>query len=262
MRVRFIGTGSAFDARLPNTSALLEGHRTLLLDCGPTVPAALWAERPPASVPDALYVSHLHGDHIFGIPFLLARLREAGRRTPLTLVGQAGVAERVEQLTRLAYRSVFDNLGFPLASVVVEPGRPIEWEGWGLSAAESSHSQRNLALRVDGEGVSFCYSGDGDLTDATRALYAGADLVVHETFAATNAPLYHAAIDVVVAAAQVAGVRALALVHLEEELRTRPHEILAAINSGQARVLPVERTRVLVPEPGDVFDVAELARGA
>lgn len=242
-RIRFVGTGEAFDEGRVNCSVLFEGTKTLLLDCGPTVPWALWRTHPAADALDALYLSHFHGDHVFGVPFLLMRWHTDGRTAPFTILGQRGTAEHVEALTRLAYRSVWDALSFPLAFVEVEPGAPVVWQGWTFAVAESHHSQRNLSLRLEADGVALGYSGDGAPTEATRALYRGVDVLVHEAYAETAPPPAHASIPQVLKVAREAAARAVALVHLERTLRPR---IDAVLGEGE-----VWHPCVLVPDPGD-----------
>jgi len=224
-------------------SLLVEGRRRLLVDCGPTVPWALWRVQPAADAVDALYVSHFHGDHVFGVPFLLMRWQTDGRTLPLTLFGQRGTLERIEQLARLAYRNLWDNLSFPLAFREVEPDAPVAWEGWTFRTAESHHSQRNLALRLEAEGAVLCYSGDGAATEATRALYRGCDLLVHECYADVRVTEFHAALPEVLKVARDAAAPAVALVHLSREFARC---VDRALGEGE-----VWHPRVLVPRPGE-----------
>lgn len=244
-QVRFVGTGEAFDEERPNVSLLVEGEQRLLLDCGPTVPWALWRMLPDPDALDALYVSHFHGDHLFGVPFLLMRWQTDGRTRPFTVFGQKGTLDRVEQVSRLAYRSLWDNLGFSIGFREVEPAVPVTWEGWTLRTAESQHAQRNLALRLEAGGVALCYSGDGAPTPETRALYRGCDVLVHECYVETDPPEHHAALPQVLKLARDVGARAVALVHLSRELAGR---IDAALGEGE-----VWHPRVLVPQPGEAL---------
>ena len=244
--VTVIGAGEAFDGERVNCSALLEGERRVLCDCGPTVPFALWRLRSAApDLLDAVYISHFHGDHVFGLPFLLARMREEGRTRALTLVGQPGLVERAEQVTRLAYPNVWAKLGFAIEPLVLEPGRMRRWEGYRLSMAWSDHSLRNGSLRVEVPGSVFGYSGDGAPTEATRALFAGADILVHEAFAAEAPPVGHAAASQVIALATAAKVDTLALVHVSRTERAAVERAVAARPAGGAP------RRVLLPASGD-----------
>jgi ribonuclease BN (tRNA processing enzyme) len=68
---------------------------TLLVDCGATSLVAMRQQGLDPAEVDAVVVSHLHGDHFGGIPFLILHCQFAGRVRPLTIVGPAGVRERV-----------------------------------------------------------------------------------------------------------------------------------------------------------------------
>jgi len=71
--LRFLGTGSAFSKKYGNTSALLTVtprggvSRTLLIDCGRTTPDDLARSGYVWTDIDAIFISHLHGDHIYGL---------------------------------------------------------------------------------------------------------------------------------------------------------------------------------------------------
>ena len=97
LRLTFLGSGDAFGSggRL-QTCMLVEsdGHRWLL-DCGATSLVALRrAGIDPATI-DAILISHLHGDHFGGVPFVLldGQFRRGVR--PLVVAGPAGVEARV-----------------------------------------------------------------------------------------------------------------------------------------------------------------------
>ncbi|WP_151485281.1 MBL fold metallo-hydrolase [Streptomyces albicerus] len=68
---------------------------TPLVDCGATSLVAMRQQGLDPAEVDTVVVSHLHGDHFGGIPFLILHCQFSGRVRPLTIVGPAGVRERV-----------------------------------------------------------------------------------------------------------------------------------------------------------------------
>lgn len=64
MKIQFIGTGSAFNFKAGNTSALINDH--ILIDCGATVPAKL-SEMGLLEKVDMIAITHCHGDHCHGL---------------------------------------------------------------------------------------------------------------------------------------------------------------------------------------------------
>jgi len=69
LKVKMIGTGSAFSKRFGNTSALVEfpSGYNLLLDCGHTVPKGLHDLNISLQDIDGIFISHLHADHVGGL---------------------------------------------------------------------------------------------------------------------------------------------------------------------------------------------------
>jgi ribonuclease BN (tRNA processing enzyme) len=100
----FVGTGDAFGSGGRRNSALLVRERsgTLLLDCGPTTLSGLNALGVDPLEIDAVALTHFHGDHISGLPFLLLDyVYEHPRRKPLVILGPPGVEERVKRMNEV-----------------------------------------------------------------------------------------------------------------------------------------------------------------
>jgi ribonuclease BN (tRNA processing enzyme) len=99
VRVTFLGSGDAFGSggRL-NACFLLETSRSrYLIDCGATSPTAMRSRGVDPNEIEAILVSHLHGDHFGGIPFLLLDAQFVNERTaPLTIAGPRGTGKRLE----------------------------------------------------------------------------------------------------------------------------------------------------------------------
>ncbi len=246
-RVTFLGTGHATAADRPTTSLLYQGARTLLLDCGYSVPRALWAVTRDPDALDAVFVSHLHADHTFGLPNVLLAMRNGGRRRPLTVFGGPGVAPWLERLLDLAYPGSFHpSKCFPIVPTPLAETAPTPFGPLTLRAARSDHKVHNLALRVDDGATAVCFSGDGGPTQATRALYQGATLLVHEAYHDARDVPGHARADQLLPMAASLGVQRLALVHVADEA-------LPAV-AARAAAWPGPG-RVWLPSAGESVDV-------
>ena len=80
--VVFVGTGDAFGSGGRRNSAILvrDGCGSLLLDCGPTTLGGLKSLGIDPREIDAIAISHFHGDHAAGVPFLLIDYQFENRR--------------------------------------------------------------------------------------------------------------------------------------------------------------------------------------
>ena len=241
-RLTFVGTGEAFDPDLPNTSLLYEGTASVLFDCGFSIPHAFWRLRRDPSLLDAVYITHRHADHAFGLPALLLWMREAGRTRPLDVIGGPGVGPWLTRLLGLGYPGSFSrDRGYPIVAVELAPGHQMEVGGVVLRSAESQHSVVNLSVRLDAEHHSVCYSGDGRPTAATRALYRGARILVHECYSLLPTQDNHADLDTLLSMTEELQPGELYLLHLGREAkRAIGHQAPGSVGS----------TRLRLPAPG------------
>ncbi|CAM2059519.1 ribonuclease Z [Desulfovibrionales bacterium] len=254
MQITFVGVGEAFDEILPNCSVLATTEAAMkrtsvLLDCGFTAATSYWRLAAFPTMLDALWISHFHGDHFFGIPALLLRMHEEGRQRPLAVLGQSGVADRVITAIDLAYPGTRHKFLFPLEFYELATGKTLACCGFIFTTATSEHSQPNLALRLDANGRSLFYSGDGLPTPTTTSLARGVDLIVHESFSMEQNIPGHGTVPGSIALAREAGVQRIAIVHVQREVRhSRQADILALC----ADAVDV---RAFLPEPGDIITI-------
>lgn len=185
----FVGSGNAFaDARCWS-GFLLNGR--YLFDAPPSALYGLKRGNADLDALDVILLSHFHGDHFFGMPFLLLEYAypggdgvRAGKRTrDLTIVGPPGVEEKVESLTALAYPSLaMAALGFRRRYVEMEPGRAVEVAGLHIEAEKMNHAIDTfplcLGFRVELAGRRLAYTGDTAWTDALLSLGDRADVFV------------------------------------------------------------------------------------
>ena len=105
VEVELLGSGNAFlPSERMHSFLLIDKH--IIVDCPPTALASLRkAKISPADI-DTILITHVHGDHVFGFPFLLLERKYISDREnlkPLTVAGSKGVRERLTLLCKLAY---------------------------------------------------------------------------------------------------------------------------------------------------------------
>lgn len=184
----FIGAGNAFaDARCWS-GFLLNGR--YLFDAPPSALYALKRGRADLDAVDVILLSHFHGDHFLGLPFLLLDYAYGGgngarptRTRELTIVGPPGVQERVEALVAIAYQNLLTTgLRFSIRYVEMEPGRSVEAAGLRLEVEKMNHAADSLPLclgyRAKVGGRRLAYTGDTAWTEALAPLGEGAEVFV------------------------------------------------------------------------------------
>jgi len=197
MRVRFVGSGDAFGSggRWQTCLHLSDGGRAVLVDCGTTSLVAMKAQGIDPGEIDAVVLSHLHGDHFGGLPFLVLDGQFSGRSAPLLVAGPPGTAARLHT----AMEALFPGSSQARRRFSVEitelatdgsPARvgPATVRGWEVDHACGAPP---LALRVDLGSASFGYSGDTQWTPALIQAARGASLFAAEAYTFDRQIRYH-----------------------------------------------------------------------
>lgn len=105
MKLTILGCHSATPHENKNpTSQLLEikGHR-FLIDCGEGTQVQLRKAKVSFVHIKHIFISHLHGDHFYGLPGLVSSFRLLGREAPLHIYGPKGIKEALTLLLKLAH---------------------------------------------------------------------------------------------------------------------------------------------------------------
>jgi len=167
-----LGCGDAFASLGEFQSAhLLRFKRVnILLDCGATILNSLYTYKVDPNDIDVIVVSHFHGDHIGGFPFLLLKsVYKLNRVKKLKIIGPIGLKNRLESLIEAMYSGNGEKmLSQDYVEIIeLEVGRKIDLEGVRLNYFEANHGNSREACGVFltyGEN-SFVYSGDTSMTN-------------------------------------------------------------------------------------------------
>jgi len=105
MEIRILGNGGAINDGLPYNSFMIDEF--FLAETPPDIMASLFREKTDLSKLQIIYISHYHGDHFFGLPFLILRLFYNSSGTPLNymirIMGPEGIKSRVNEICTLAW---------------------------------------------------------------------------------------------------------------------------------------------------------------
>ena len=181
---------------------------------------------------DAIVVSHLHGDHFGGLPFLLLQCQFEARRTrSLVIYGPPGTSKRLEQAIEVLFPGLLQlSWRFTWRVEEVAPGIGVDVVGFSLETTEVIHRSGapSTAIRLSGGGKVFAYSGDTQWTPALAAVGRHADLFVIECYSGAHPVPGH--IDWPTLRANLPGLtaRRIALTHMSHSSLSRMREFAAA----------------------------------
>jgi ribonuclease Z len=111
MKVVFLGTGGTIptEKRKHPTLALRREGEVFLFDCGEGAQSQIFKAHLGIAPIRAILVSHLHGDHVLGIPGLLMTMTQSNRSQPLLVIGPSGVAKWIHHVCEdLAFHASFE----------------------------------------------------------------------------------------------------------------------------------------------------------
>jgi ribonuclease BN (tRNA processing enzyme) len=184
----FLGTGDplASGGRLQTCFHVAAPSGRFLIDCGATAMVAMQRGGIDRNAIEAILVTHLHGDHIGGIPYLILDAQHVSKRTaPLTIAGPPGLETRVRELMDVAFPGLADvEQRFELRFVELEERRTASVGPAEVTPFEVVHAcgAPPYALRVEVGGRTIAYSGDTEWTDALVEVSRDADLFVCECY--------------------------------------------------------------------------------
>ncbi|MFQ5826688.1 MAG: MBL fold metallo-hydrolase [Dehalococcoidia bacterium] len=239
MRVRFLGIGEAFPIYEHNASLLVDD--SILLDCGFDVPKQL-LKCAGVSPVQVVFITHLHGDHFAGTSALFMMCRQSARQEPMIVVGQRGTEMRVQQ-NFLTHFENFQDVGFPIEFVEVEPGATWKHGDYIFRFAAGRHTITNLGVRIeDSRGKALVYSGDTEPCQELAALSTGADMLVHDCYSVDTPRSGHTSARDLAQQIEAYGVKKLVPIHFQKNAERK--RILRTLeNSFSGRVaLPEELT--------------------
>ncbi|MEW6270112.1 MAG: MBL fold metallo-hydrolase [Thermodesulfobacteriota bacterium] len=226
-----LGTSDAFGSAGRHCAGYLldTGHGRILIDAGPGLLTALKALGRDTEQIDAVVLSHLHGDHFAGVPFLLLEYSyESPRSRPLLVVGPPDTERRVYEAYHALYAETRgQKLPFEIRFVELGDGDATEVMDARVESFRVPHQETQVSL---GHRLRFgdrivVYSGDTAWTPDLLRQSSGADLFLCECSTFDTQVPRHVRYVEIEANRRSFDCDRLVLTHLGREVRERSAEI-------------------------------------
>lgn len=181
LELQFIGTGNAFAPGGLCWNGFVAAGR-YLFEAPPQALQSLNRIGLDANKLDAVVISHHHGDHFLGLPFLLLHWKYHGRTRPVRVVGPPGTRELTTEIATKVYPGIFD-IRYELQWEEVKPGSRIKIGDLKIESVAVKHDDRlSTPLGYLGQlnGRRFAYTGDSAMCDAVLDMARASEVLVSE----------------------------------------------------------------------------------
>ncbi len=231
VRVTFLGSGDAFGSggRLQACILVETGGSRTLLDCGASSMIAMRRAGVDPNSVDAVLLSHLHGDHFGGVPFMVLDAQLVSRRSrPLVVAGPPGTARRVTEAMEVLFPGSSQvERRFPLELVELTPGATRAFGDVVVTPSVVQHASGAppFALRIECGGRLIAYTGDTEWTDALIEAARGADLFIAEAYFFEKRVRFHLDYATLARALPGIGAKRVILTHMSQDMLSRLPEV-------------------------------------
>ncbi|MFW6008352.1 MAG: MBL fold metallo-hydrolase [archaeon] len=179
--ITFLGTGNAWNHNYDNTSALFEFNNTnLLIDCGFTTPINLNKINKLGEI-DNIWISHTHGDHIYGLEEIAFRNKFLYKRKINLFIARKNYKDIKSCLeATLQYDGAnkkLQTLDNYFNVCIIDKGFSIK--GYKFTIEKTKHAYNMSSYMLYGNN--FIYTGDTQFIDWSRYDLSKIKYIFHDT---------------------------------------------------------------------------------
>ena len=231
MKVTIVGSGDAFGTggRAHTCFHVASSSGGFFIDYGASSPTALNKSGLVIDDVDAIFISHLHGDHFGGLPFAILDATYINlRKRPLAIYGPPSIEERYTALAEAMFPGMTTKAQkFPLEFHEITAGTPTHWRDVRLDAFEVEHPSGapSHALRFTTDSKTLAYSGDSQWCENVGAAGRNADLFLLECYAFDRQVPYHMNWKVIAAQLPAIGAQHVVLTHMCKQMMAQKHRV-------------------------------------
>jgi len=231
MQLRFVGCGDALGSGgRANTCFHVTGKSAnFLIDCGASSLPALKRLEIARDDIDLILITHFHGDHFAGLPFLLLDGQFTRRTRPLVIAGPAGIETRLAQLMEALFEhSSKTRQRFDLSVVALTPGESRSFGAVKVTPYPVVHGESggpHLAYRIEAEGRVVAYSADTEWTETLIPAARDADLFIAEAYYYEKIVKNHLSLKTLEAHLPEINAKRLVLTHMSDDMLGRIEQL-------------------------------------
>ncbi|MFZ3577103.1 ribonuclease Z [Virgibacillus sp. DJP39] len=150
MELIFLGTGSGVPSKERNVSSLAltllqEQNSIWLFDCGESTQHQILRTPIRPRKINKIFITHLHGDHLFGLPGLLSSRSFQGGDSLLTIYGPKGIKEYVDTSLKISS----SHLTYPIEFVELSEGKLFEDDQFKVYSKKLHHGVASYGFRIE-----------------------------------------------------------------------------------------------------------------
>lgn len=185
LKIIILGSGNAFaHANQFQSAHYIEFNEKdkILLDCGPAILQAMQSAEVNINNLKYLLISHLHGDHMAGIPFLLLHYKFLSeRKEPLHIIGPSGLKEQLSYLLKGNYPSILteDDALFDVCELKFQVEKELV-DSIIIKTFEAHHIPNALGYTIRKDNLKIVYSGDNELKEDQLEEFKDSTVLIHE----------------------------------------------------------------------------------
>ena len=147
MEILFLGTGATIPSRDRVMPCVAVRHVSdvVLFDCGEGSQRQLMLSPFSFMKISGIFITHMHGDHVLGLPGLLQTMSMSGRKDPLIVCGPSGFAKGLEGMLSICEGEI----SYPLDVRELNDGDVVEFKGFNVSAFRNEHNIPSLGYYAE-----------------------------------------------------------------------------------------------------------------
>jgi ribonuclease BN (tRNA processing enzyme) len=227
MHLQFVGCGDAFGSggRLNTCFHVVGEKANFLIDCGASSLVGLARLGISRDAIDTILITHFHGDHFGGLPFLLLDAQFSRRTRPLVIAGPEGIEARLAQVMEASFEnSSKTKQRFDLDIVTLLPVTTARFGEVSVTPFPVVHGESGgpfLAYRIEAEGRIIAYTADTEWTETLVPLGHNADLLIAEAYTFDRPVKNHLSLKALEARLADIKPKRLILTHMSEDMLGR-----------------------------------------